>query len=279
MGTTLDFDGRSTEVPTDEDIAAALAAPRDTDFFLALYRGEEDYMDVMVEDEGLWVECEEDGKFLCARSFVDDEAVRAMLVAFRDGKPGWRDLAAWGDPAKPAARGVPPFVPKIAAAAAVTVVAFVAAALVTGNNGWLALLLVLAFPGVIAIVALVKREEARRAAGWTKTQARILRSGMAKELRYDKEVTVPRVEYEYAVGFHKFRGRKVSLAELVVGPDAKAMLARFPVGASVPAYYDPADPNRAVLERELPPFFRTLWIALAVMTALILGIGGWLLLR
>lgn len=279
MGTMLEVAGRTTEDPNDQDIAAALAAPRDADFFLTLHRGEEDYMDVMVEDGSLWVECNEGGTFLRARSFVDEEAAQAMLVAFRDGKPGWRDLAAWGDPPKPPARGVPPFVVKIAAGAALVVVAFVGTAIATGNNGWLALLFALAFPGVIAIGVLVKQGEAQSAAGWTKTRARILQSGMAKELRYDKEVTVPRVEYEYTVGFHKFRGRKVSVAELVVGPDAKAMMARFPVGASVPAYYDPADPNRALLERDLPPFLRTLWIAIAMTTALILGVGGWLLLR
>jgi hypothetical protein len=66
---------------------------------------------------------------------------------------------------------------------------------------------------------------------------------------------------------------------VVAGAQAKEMLARYPVGASVPAYYNPEDPTESVLERDPPPFLRALWIFVGVLTALVIAGAWWFLLR
>lgn len=278
MSVVLEYKGKETGQPTDEDIARAVAGPRDDDWSLTLHRGEEDYMDVMIDAGDLWVECEEDGTFLQARSYVDEEAVKSMLAAFRDGTSDWRDLALWTPPPPPR-KGLPPGVLPIIVGVAVVVLALLGTAIFTGNKGWLVMLFALAFPGIIAIATLVKVAEAKRAAAWTRGTARITRSEMATETRFDKQVTVPRIEYEYKVGFHRFRGKRASFAELVTGPAAKEMLARLRAGTSVPVYYNPADPTESVLERELPPFLSAVWGLVAVLTLLIVGGAWWFLLR
>lgn len=273
---TLHAKGVEKQAPSPEDVAAALQGPRDDDWSVTLWRGEDDYMEAMLDRGDLWVECEVDGRFLQARSHVDEAAMTAMFLAFRAGEESWRDLAEWKEPPPAAARSPAPSGIILAAAAGIGLVVLlgVGLAIFTGNGGWVALMFALLFPGLIALAAAVKVAEARRAAKWTKASAKIVTSGLATEKRHDKEVKVPRVEYEFSVGFHRYRGKRVSLAEVVAGPDAVGTLARYPVGASVPVYYDPADPQRSVLDRELPSFFRGIWAAVGVLTAAILA-GGW----
>jgi len=280
MQTTLEHAGRKIENPTDADIASAIEGPRDDDWFLSLYRGEDDFMEVMIDAGELWVETEVDGRYLQARSHVDEAAVKAMLAAFRDGAETWRDLAAWREP-PPAARKNPKPPKEIMVASAMAGGIFLVlggTAFVTDHGGWVGLAFALMFPGVIAFAVAVKKAEIARAAKWTKGTARIVGSGWVMEKRYDKEVKAPRVDYEFSVAFHPWRGRRVSFAEVIAGPDAAAVLARYPVGASVPVYYDPADPSRSVLERDPPAFFRSIYPVLGAVAAVILAVGFWLLL-
>lgn len=269
----LEAAGVETPDPAPGDIERALGGPRDDDWVVSLRRGD-DYMEAMIDGGGLWVECQDGERFLQARSRVDEETLRAMFLAFRDGSPGWRDLADWKEP-PPARRGSPPgIVLGAALSIAFVVVAGVIAAIVTGKGGWIVLMFALLLPALIALAAAVKEAEARRAARWTKAQGRVVRSELVTEKRHGKEVRVPRVEYEFSVGFHKYAGRRLSLAEVIAEPEAMAALARYPVGARVPVYYDPADPGQSVIERELPPFFKAIWGAVAALTALILA-AGW----
>jgi hypothetical protein len=137
----------------------------------------------------------------------------------------------------------------------------------------------LLFPGIVGIAAAVKFAQAKRAATWTKATAQVMRSEIVTETRNGKEVKVPRVEYEFPVSFHRYRGSRVNFAEVISGVDAKETIARFRVGASVPVYYNPADPGESVLERELPPFMRGVWVVLGGLVAAILAVGLYLLLR
>lgn len=273
---TLEARGAEKADPTPEDIAAAIAGPRDDDWIVTLYRGDDAWIEVMLDEGDLWVETEVAGKFLQARSHVDEEKVKAMFLAFRDGGEGWRDLAEWKEPAAtPRSDNKPPAVVLGAAAGIGVVIALgVGLANFTGKGGWLVVMFALLFPGIIALAAAVKMAEAKRAAKWTRANGRILRSELVTEERQEKLVKVPLVEYEFSVGFHKYRGKRVSLAEVIAGPDAVGTVARYPVGASVPVYYDPADPNKSVIDRDLPSFFAGVWIFVAVLTAVILA-AGW----
>lgn len=95
---TLHANGAEKVDPTPEEIAAALAGPRGDDWSVTLWRGEDDYIEAMLDQGDLWVETEVGGRFLQARSHVDEAAVRSMFLAFRDGGESWRDLAEWKEP-------------------------------------------------------------------------------------------------------------------------------------------------------------------------------------
>lgn len=270
---TLEANGTEKADPTPEEIAVALAGPRDDDWFVSLWRGD-DYMDAMLDAGALWVECEHEGKFLQATSHVDEESMKAMFLAFRDGSPAWRDLAQWKEPPPRAPQKPPAVILGAAAGIGIVLLGGVGTALATGNGGWVVFMFALLFPGLIAMAAAVKMAEAQRAAKWTRANGKIVTSELVTEVRNGKELKVPRVEYEFTIGFHKHRGKRVSLAEIIAGPDAVGTVARYPVGTSVPVYYDPADPGKSVVDRELPSFFRAIWIVVGVLTAIILA-GGW----
>lgn len=277
MATTLEHAGETIDDPSDADIARIVAGPRDADWFLALNRGD-DSMEVMLDAGELWVEVMEGERFVQARSRLDESVVGAMLASFRDGDARWRDLALWQEP-PPARRQTLNGPLGIVAALIGLALLLVAAAIFTGKAGWIVVLVALAFPGIIAAALVAKLAEVKRAAAWKKASGRVTRSELATETRHGKEIRVPRIEYEYAVGFHKFTGKRVSLAEVIAGSGAKQAIARHPVGASVAVYYDPASPATSVLERDLPPFVHAVWGLAAAMTAAICFGAWWYLIR
>jgi hypothetical protein len=63
---------------------------------------------------------------------------------------------------------------------------------------------------------------------------------------------IPTVEYEFAVAGTTYRGARISIGDDSGGANTEATLARYPVGATVTVYYDPADPTDCVLERDIP---------------------------
>ena len=275
MQTTLTAAGEEIANPSDADIDRVLALTRDNDWYVTLSRGEEESMEVMLDAGDLWVEAEVEEKFLQARSYVDDATVRAMLIDFRDGGHQWRDLAAWAEP-KGKAKHPPKAALAFGGAALVVFLALGITGIATDEGGWIGVAFALVLPVVIVIAVLVKLAEVKRAAAWTRTTARIVRSEMAKETRFDKQVEVPKVEFEYTVKFHRFRGNRVSLGEYISGPQ---VLQRYGVGSSVPAYVNPDDPTEAVLERDLPKFFGAIWVFVAALFAIIAAAAWWFLLR
>ena len=102
----------------------------------------------------------------------------------------------------------------------------------------------------------------RQARRWPSTAGTVIASGVQARQKKpgdpgynfgDAEVSnEPRVEYQYRVGKRKYRGRRITIGEKTSGFELEAILARYPVGAAVTVYYDPANPQTAVLERDLP---------------------------
>jgi hypothetical protein len=279
METILEVDGMDArESPTAADIAAAVEGPRGEDFFITLHRGDDDYMDVTLDEGELWVEAEEGGRILEARSHVDAEAAKAMLGAFAEGRGEWRDLAVWAPPVRDGYR-MPGPMRRLFVATLVLVAACVGLMLWTHDGGWLLVLFGLALPLGIAYAVLAKQHEVQRAAGWTKATAKILKSAMQETTRNGKQVSAPRVEYEFNVGFHRFRGRRVSLGEIMAPGQAAEVLKRYRVGTSVPVFYDPKDATHSVLERDLPPYFASIWGLVAFLAAIVLLAAWWFLIR
>jgi hypothetical protein len=64
----------------------------------------------------------------------------------------------------------------------------------------------------------------------------------------------PLVEYEYKVNDKSFRGDRIMIAGGISEVELDYVLGRYPLGATVVVYYNPADPQQAVLEREIPAY-------------------------
>jgi len=114
----------------------------------------------------------------------------------------------------------------------------------------------MAIPVAIAGVILCKAIEVRHAAAWPSTRARITRSKLrAEHHRHAADVTavtnVADIEYEFTLGDRIIRGTRFGIGE-TAGASLEEMLDHYRVGATVPVYYDPKNPENAVLERDPP---------------------------
>jgi hypothetical protein len=110
------------------------------------------------------------------------------------------------------------------------------------------------------VTILVELREVRQASHWPSTTGKVIASRVESHKKspgdsgydfHDTEViNEPLVEYEYRANGHKYRSRRVTIGEKTSGFELEAIFARYPVGADVRVYYDPANPRTAVLERE-----------------------------
>jgi hypothetical protein len=126
------------------------------------------------------------------------------------------------------------------------------------DNGGLTIVLFTAMcVAVIVVIVASKVWEAHRAAAWPPADGRVVKSATeARRHQFSGEATtvtnVPAVEYEFAVAGTTYRGARIGIGEDSGGANTEATLARYPVGATVTVYYDPADPTDCVLERDIP---------------------------
>jgi hypothetical protein len=131
---------------------------------------------------------------------------------------------------------------------------------------------------LIILAVLVKMLDVRRASTWSTAVGRIVRSDTeAHRHQFAGEATTvttnPRVEYEFSVGGRTWRGDRISIGADTGGANTEATLRRYPVGATVSIYYDPANPGNCVLEREVPKGFgKGLVILVAICAAIAVGI-------
>ena len=93
---TLDFCDRSIASATRADVEAALAeTPRNADWYLTLTRANEDFLDIVLEEDGSYfVHWLEDGKEMKADA-VPQERIADMALAFFEHLPGWQSGIEW----------------------------------------------------------------------------------------------------------------------------------------------------------------------------------------
>ncbi|MGH9849160.1 MAG: DUF3592 domain-containing protein, partial [Blastocatellia bacterium] len=90
----------------------------------------------------------------------------------------------------------------------------------------------------------------------------------------------PAVRYRYEVDGRTYSGKRLYFDEVASTERWAARLARkYPVGATVPVYFDPANPERALLEPRLSGSFNygclgCSFIALGLFFVLYLGWSG-----
>jgi hypothetical protein len=119
-------------------------------------------------------------------------------------------------------------------------------------------LFAMAIPIAVAGKIVYKMREVRRAALWPSAQGRIVHSRMRAVQRQqgDHATTVsnvPDIEYVYSVGGVEYTGHRISIGDVAAGsPQAEAALDRYRVGRTGPVFFNPENPEDAILERDPP---------------------------
>ena len=136
-------------------------------------------------------------------------------------------------------------------------------------------------PVLLLVLVTVLTLRARRAEKWEEGQAHITKSKVTvKRHQFSGEETkvtnTAFVAYDFSVGSQLLHGNRISLG---FGPadEVNVTLKRYPVGATVPVFYDPANPEECVLERKPPVSLGCIWggalVAVLAYLAVILSIA------
>lgn len=128
----------------------------------------------------------------------------------------------------------------------------------------------MAIPGAIAAQILGRTSELRHAANWPSTRARITKSALRAEHRRGSGVkNLPDIEYEFSLGDRVIKGTRVGVADNTA--NVQEVLDHYKVGATVPVYYDPRDPENALLERNPP--LPVVWLYVIAAGIFVAGLG------
>jgi len=223
---------------------------------------------------------------------VDAEALKAILFKYLDGDTDWGDEVSFvaekskGGRARAAKRisSKPPVWAIILVAGSFLGLPFFLSLLPkAGPNdyGVLPIALIVGGPMAVMLLAMIvnKLLQLRRAAHWPQAAGLIMKSDVAAshEQRIGKEtevINLPTVEYEFSANGQKYTGRRIAIGEDSGGANTEATLARYPVGAAVAVYYDPADPENCVLERN-PPSLPMQGCGTSMVSLTFIGAGGY----
>ena len=88
---------------------------------------------------------------------------------------------------------------------------------------------------------------------WPGTMGTVLSSSVQSRRSGNSTSTYPVVIYQYQVSGQTYQGQTIKAGEqffsVRIMGDAQATVARYPIGAQVMVYYNPADPKESALER------------------------------
>ena len=283
-GPTLNLCG--TQLSANATLAEVLGAvdrePPGDDWYLIAGLPNDDVMEVTHEEGTFRVEIEGDAAPLqWTVSPVDRALLGEIVASFLAADGRWRGLATWEvmkeSPAKSSAASPDPSTRLLWALAAFPIVLGGLAAM--GLGRWALALVLLAIPAALGAIILKKVGEVRRAALWKGASGRILSSKLVRERWRGREVELPKVEYEFTIGFDRHRGSRVSIGEIMPGsPQVARIPALYPAGKGVTVYFNPANPKESVLDRDLPPHFNAIWAFVAVVAAACVW-GAYLIVR
>ena len=128
------------------------------------------------------------------------------------------------------------------------------------------------------------RRQAQASLGWPAVEGEILEAYVRREEETDADgewrVTYfPEVRYAYRVLGQEYVGNQITFGGTLGGSSparARAVVARYPEGERVTVYYNPDNPQEAVLERKVAAPWLLLVVGGAFLTAAVC-IGGLLL--
>lgn len=112
--------------------------------------------------------------------------------------------------------------------------------------------------GILALVSAIliaigwfNHRRAQAALAWPMAPGQVLASGIGQENGENGVTYFPQVSYAYNVNGQTFQNQRIVFGGGQTGNPAPAekMAARYPAGSSVSVYFNPANPQDAVLER------------------------------
>ena len=112
--------------------------------------------------------------------------------------------------------------------------------------------------------------------GWEQVPGTVVSSEVEDAWDTTGDRYVPQVTYTYEVDGTTYEGTQIDLRDtlyIASVDDAEQLVARYPVGASVMPYVDPANPSSAVLDRQLPGAMAGILITAVLLCLLSIGLG------
>lgn len=114
-----------------------------------------------------------------------------------------------------------------------------------------------ALVALIMVIAVLRGgAKVRASRNWDTTTGRVLYSGVASRRSSTSEggtntYYYPQVAYEYEVRGQRYQSQRIAFGNIGYGSPRKAeeLASRYVMGGPVQVFYDPANPDQAVLER------------------------------
>ena len=139
---------------------------------------------------------------------------------------------------------------------------------------WILLMFAGPLVGLLAMATFAKYIDVWRAKSWLAVPGRVVSSKSVdrkvQRLGVDNGMevrTFAAVTYEFKVGGKKRTGSRVSVGEDLGNVAVQETLIRYPTGKDVTVYYNPDNPEQAVLERDPPKnFFQIMILLIAGLT-------------
>ncbi len=299
----LEFHDHDIKNPTDADLARAIPdGPPPEDWWMALERDNGDSLDADEDGEGRYAPSfVEGGKYhVSTGPSLTPAEMRAMATLYMRNDPAWRARSTWklfeADHTVTAQAkslldwSMAPLLIPIA-------VILVIVANILGYSpiqylpglSWpfpppfdstAARVIICIFGGIGLLVlgaAVAKFVEVRRARRWPSAHGRITRSESGFQTGDSDSAPegklVARIAYEFTANGRTYAGTRVDLGENTSPDYVPAILARYPVGKLVEVFYDPKDPQKAVLERGVPGFVASGLIAFIGILGFFAGVA------
>lgn len=142
--------------------------------------------------------------------------------------------------------------------------------------GWIGVFMFI-FDAIFLGIIFSTQRKVAQANSWPSTMGTILMSMVqwrASGSNSTSGANYPVVMYSYQAMGQAYQGNKVAPGPEVGGMGANKVVARYPMGAQVTVYYNPANPSEALLERDTPGFVKVLWISLVATDVFLCGLGG-----
>jgi hypothetical protein len=128
---------------------------------------------------------------------------------------------------------------------------------------------------ILLIIIFATQRKASAARNWPSAVGTIIESSLETRRSSNNRgwVNYPRVVYTYNVSGQPYISNRVSPGMEVGGTSAPGVIAKYPLGSQVKAYYNPQNPSEAALEINTPASVKMLWFVLLIVNLMLCGMA------